>query len=33
MKYEPKRYNRLHVGKLYDLGIKDNELLDDYFAR
>lgn len=33
MKYEQKRYNRLHAGKLYDLGIKENDLLDDFFAR
>lgn len=32
MKYSDKRFNRLHIGKLYENRIRDNELLDDYFA-
>ena len=33
MKYNDKRFNRLHVGQLVEYRIRDNDWLDDYFAR
>lgn len=33
VKYNDRRYNRLYAGKLTEHRIRDNEWLDDFFAR